>query len=191
MDTKPRRGQNWYELRGWRCHCIRFVLLASCTVAARSSQTLSGLSIMFWLTSICSIAVAGIALRILHTSDLPKTTFYIFLTATLCLFNLAIAVILACFWIDAYPWSQPKMLAGLIAITFDLALLIRRVCPAKLQNMKKHRTMLKTYSIILVAAGFIGGLIFGMPALTRNYIIKSDRWADIATAITVIEITSL
>ena len=41
MDTKPRRGLDRYELRGWRCHCIRFVLLASCTVAARSSQPLS------------------------------------------------------------------------------------------------------------------------------------------------------
>ena len=44
---------------GWR-HCIRFVLLASCIVAARSSQTLSGFSLS---TSIDQTTVHGVLWR--------------------------------------------------------------------------------------------------------------------------------
>ena len=44
--TRSRGGDKiGNELRGWRCHYIRSALLASCIVAARSSQTLSHLLI--------------------------------------------------------------------------------------------------------------------------------------------------
>ena len=146
---------------------------------------------MFWLASIFSVVFAGFLLRVLHTSDLAKSTFYVLLVITLLLFNLSIATILANFWIDAFPWSKPKMLLGLIGITLGLAIAVRLVCPPKLRNLANHKTMLKTYSVILVSSGLVGGLIFGAPAFTRDYTIKSDRWADIATAITIVEITSL
>jgi len=146
---------------------------------------------MFWLTSICSILLAGFVLRTLHSLDFAKPTFYTLLTITLLLFNVAIAVILANFWIDAFPWSQPIMLLGLTGITLVLAIAVRLVRPTELRNLANHKAMLKMYSLILVSSGFVGGLIFGAPAFTRDYIIKSDRWADIATAITITEITSL
>lgn len=146
---------------------------------------------MFWLTSICSVVLAGFVLRVLHAADFAKSTFYILLAITLLLFNLAMAIILANFWVDALPSSKSKMLLGLTGITLVLSVVVSLVRPLRLRNLANHKAMLKSYATILVASGFVGGLIFGAPAFTRDYIIKSDRWADIATAITIIEITSL
>ncbi len=146
---------------------------------------------MFWLSSISSVAIAGFVLRLLHVSELAKSTFYIFLSITLLLFNLAIATVLACFWNDGQPWTKPKMLLGLVAVTLGLALLVRLLCPVKLRNLTNHKAILKTYSVILFSCGLIAGLIFGSPVFTGFYTFQSDRWADIGAAVAIVEITSL
>jgi len=147
--------------------------------------------IMFWVTSISAVFGAGFVLRTIHDANFSKSTFYGLLTLTLLLFNLVIAVILATFWIDALPWSKQKMLLGLVAITLGLAVVLRFVWPVKQKVHSNHRSMLKTYSTILVLGGFFGGLFLSAPVFARDYLVQSDRWTDIASTVAIIEITSL
>lgn len=127
----------------------------------------------------------------IHESKVKKISFFVFLALGLVLFNIIIAAILAFFWINAFPSTQPKMFFGLILITLGLAMAMRFFRPIHCRHLSNHGHVLAIYTMILLGAGLFGGLAFGWPAFNRHYVIPSDRWADIVTTIIIVEITSL